>query len=107
MYSSTTYATHSPVIWQTKLIDVQSPQLCSETGEDVSFGEDAFYDEIIKKDSRGFDFAKQRDTWKEGTPFSFSAEFFAEEDRSDATPAGGADSSVVETTAVDADAGSQ
>jgi hypothetical protein len=31
----------------------------------------------LKEDFRGYGFEKQRDAWKEGTDFSFSAEFYA------------------------------
>lgn len=51
--------------------------MCTEDGGDVAFGEDSYYETIIKPDFRGYDYIKQRDSWREGTDFSFSAEFFA------------------------------
>eukprot|EP01041_Mallomonas_annulata_P003906 gene3906-7790_t len=51
--------------------------MSTESGEDVAFGEDSYYDEIFLKDFRDYDFQKQRDAWKEGTDFSFIVEFFA------------------------------
>ena len=83
-------------------------KLCNDKGEDVAFGEDAYYEEIVKTDFRGYDFQKQRDAWREGTPFKFAAEFYcAEEKPSEPESADGdAGSKVIETTAVDADAAS-
>ena len=82
-------------------------KLCTETGEDVPFGEDAYYEEIIKEDFRGYDFQKQRDTWREGTPFKFQAEFYClEEGDSSSGDEDSSSSSVIDTTAVPADAGS-
>ena len=82
-------------------------KLCTETGEDVPFGEDVYYEEIIKEDFRGYDFQKQRDTWREGTPFKFQAEFFClEEGDSSSEETDSSTASVIETTAVPADAGS-
>lgn len=54
--------------------------MCSETGDQVPFGEDDYYEKIVLDDFRGYDFIKQRETWREGTDFVFKAEFFAEED---------------------------
>lgn len=54
--------------------------MCSETKEDVAFGEDSYYEQIIQKDFRDYDYTKQRDTWREGTDFSFIAEFYAQID---------------------------
>jgi hypothetical protein len=51
--------------------------LCSDDGDEVVLGDDSYYDEVIAKDSQGFDFAQQRRNWKFGTDFSFTAEFFA------------------------------
>jgi uncharacterized protein YciU (UPF0263 family) len=56
------------------------PKMCSENGDQVPFGEDNYYEQIVKDDFRGYDFIKQRESWREGTDFSFKAEFFAEED---------------------------
>ena len=88
------------------LCNNNSLKLVTETGEDVPFGEDSYYETIIKEDFRGYDFQKQRDAWKEGTPFKFSAEFFAAEEGGASAPESVGDGSVVETTAVDANAGS-
>lgn len=60
-----------------QLCNLNGLNLCSEKGEEVAFGEDAYYQEIVQPDFRGYDFAKQRDTWREGTDFAFSAKFFA------------------------------
>ena len=38
------------------LCNLNSLIMCSESGDDVPFGEDAYYKEIIQKDSRGYDF---------------------------------------------------
>lgn len=51
--------------------------MCTKDKEDVPFGDDEYYKEIIKEDFRGYGFEKQRDTWKEGQDFKFAAEFFA------------------------------
>lgn len=56
--------------------------MCSESGEQVPFGEDDYYEQIVVKDFRGYDFQKQRETWREGTDFTFKAEFYAEEEES-------------------------
>ena len=60
-----------------QLCNLNKLQMCSEEGNEVPFGEDSYYEEIVKPDFRGYDFIKQRDAWREGTDFSFSAEFFA------------------------------
>ena len=57
-------------------------KMCSETGAQVPFGEDDYYEQIVVKDFRGFDFQKQRESWREGTDFTFKAEFYAEEEAS-------------------------
>lgn len=57
--------------------------MCDEEGADVQFGEDAYYQQIITEDARGFDFLKQRDSWKEGIDFNFGAQFFAVEESSE------------------------
>lgn len=54
--------------------------MCSETGEQVPFGEDDYYEQIVVTDFRGYDFQKQRESWREGTDFTFKAEFYAEEE---------------------------
>lgn len=56
--------------------------MCSETGAQVPFGEDDYYEQIVVKDFRGYDFQKQRESWREGTDFTFKAEFYAEEEAS-------------------------
>lgn len=48
----------------------------------MPFGEDDYYEQIVVKDFRGYDFQKQRETWREGTDFTFKAEFYAEEEES-------------------------
>jgi hypothetical protein len=68
--------------------------MCTESGDDVPFGEDAYYEQIIVKDFRDYDFQKQRDAWREGTDFTFKAEFYAE-----AEAAAAEDSNVVDTEA--------
>jgi hypothetical protein len=68
--------------------------MCSEAGENVPFGEDAYYEQIVAKDFRDYDFQKQREAWREGTDFSFKAEFFAEADEAPA-----AEETVVDTEA--------
>jgi hypothetical protein len=45
--------------------------MCAESGENVKFGEDDYYQEIVSVDFRGYDFQKQRDTWREGTDFRY------------------------------------
>ena len=60
-----------------QLCNLNSLQMCSAEGNEVAFGEDSYYEEIIKTDFRGYDFTKQRDAWREGTDFSFAAEFYA------------------------------
>lgn len=56
--------------------------MCSEAGEQVPFGEDDYYEQIVVTDFRGYDFQKQRESWREGTDFTFKAEFYAEEETS-------------------------
>jgi len=60
-----------------QLCNINGLAMCGENGEDVPFGEDSYYEQIVLDDFRGFNFIKQRDTWKEGTDFSFTANFFA------------------------------
>mmetsp|Transcript_24783 Transcript_24783/g.22513 ORF Transcript_24783/g.22513 Transcript_24783/m.22513 type:complete len:217 (+) Transcript_24783:9-659(+) len=69
-----------------QLCNINGLELTTEEGEDVNFGEDQYYEEIIQKDFRGYNFTEQRDSWREGTDYSFVAEFFAlreEEEDSD------------------------
>ena len=56
--------------------------MCSETGAQVPFGEDDYYEQIVLNDFRGYDFIKQREAWREGTDFTFKAEFYCEEEAS-------------------------
>ena len=44
----------------------------------MPFGEDDYYEQIVVQDFRGYDFQKQRESWREGTDFTFKAQFFAE-----------------------------
>eukprot|EP01035_Chromulina_nebulosa_P019091 gene19091-24919_t len=60
-----------------QLCNINGLELKSEEGEDVNFGEDQYYEEIIQKDFRGYNFTEQRDSWREGTDYSFIAEFYA------------------------------
>jgi hypothetical protein len=55
-------------------------QYVTEDGEDVPFGEDEYYSQIIQKDFREYDFEQQRDAWREGTDLAFTAKFFAIKD---------------------------
>ena len=60
--------------------------MCTENGDQVPFGEDGFYEQIIVDDYRGYNFTQQQGTWREGTDLTFVAEFFAkkgEDDNSD------------------------
>ena len=60
----------------------QLQQMCSETGAQVPFGEDDYYEQIVLNDFRGYNFIKQREAWREGTDFTFKAEFYCEEEAS-------------------------
>ena len=62
------------------LANLNDMQLVTEEGEDVPFGEDAYYEEIILKDDNGRGFEQIRDSWKENCDFAFSAKFFAIKD---------------------------
>ena len=57
-------------------------QMCNENGGAVPFGEDDYYEQIVVQDFRGYDFQKQRESWREGTDFTFKAQFFAEAEES-------------------------
>jgi len=59
--------------------------MCTDTGEDVPFGEDKYYEQIVQKDFRGYDFSQQRDAWREGTDLSFIVEFFAKQEKAEAS----------------------
>lgn len=61
-------------------------KLCDKDGNDVAFGDDSYYQEIILKDFRDYDFEKQRDTWREGTDFKFLAQFYAENELDTSSP---------------------
>lgn len=81
-----------------QLANLNGLELCSEGGEPIPFGEDAYYAEIIKADFRGYDFEKQRDAWREGTDFSFVAEFYAKEEGAaeETSPSNVIDAEVIE-----------
>lgn len=49
-------------------------------GEDVPFGEEEFYSQIIQQSPSGKKYEEHRDSWKEGADFSFAAQFVAEAD---------------------------
>lgn len=88
-----------------QLCNFNGLMICGEDGGEVAFGEDEFYKEIIKEDFRGFDFEAQRDAWREGTDFSFIAEFPAKKDDastgSDDAPIAEESSSVVDAEVVE------
>ena len=65
-----------------QLCNMNSLIMCKENGDEVSFGEDSYYQEIILDDFRQYNFTKQRDSWKEGTDFPFTSEFFAKKEES-------------------------
>ncbi len=89
------------------LANLNDMQLVTEEGEDVPFGEDEYYTQIISEDDNGRGFEELRDSWKENSDFSFSAKFFAitdeegdgedEEDREEACgPEDAIDAEIVE-----------
>ena len=59
------------------ICNMNSLVMCSETGDQVPFGTDEFYEEIILDDYRGYNFTQFQSTWREGTDMQFTAEFFA------------------------------
>jgi len=59
------------------LCNANSLQVCSEKGEEIMLGEDAFFESIIQDTASGKKFAAQRDSWKEGTDFDFTGIFWA------------------------------
>ena len=46
----------------------------------MQFGSDEFYESVIEDSPTGKSFVQQRDAWKEGQDFSFTANFYATED---------------------------
>ena len=63
------------------LANLNDMQLVTEEGEDVPFGEDEYYKQIIMEDNNGRGFEEQRDSWKKNCDFNFSAKsFFAIKD---------------------------
>ena len=60
-----------------QLCNLNGLRICDKNGDLLGLGDDDCYDQIIKEDSRGFDFQKQRDAWRESTDFSFVSEFWA------------------------------
>ena len=50
-------------------------------GEDVPFGEDEYYKQIIMEDNNGRGFEEQRDSWKENCDFNFCAKVFRDKGR--------------------------
>lgn len=60
------------------LCNANALQVCSEQGEEVTtLGEDSFFETICQDTASGKKFAAQRDSWKEGTDFDFTAVFWA------------------------------
>lgn len=59
------------------LCNANALQICNEKGEEVMLGDDAFYEAVIQDTPSGKKFAAQRDSWKEGTDFDFTAVFWA------------------------------
>lgn len=45
--------------------------------EEVDFGSEGFFGDIIQPDESGNDYEAQRKAWREGTDFKFVAEFYA------------------------------
>lgn len=64
-----------------ELGNLNSLRYCDKEGNDVPFGEDQYYEQIVVTDFKGHDFIKQRDSWREGTDFSFKLEFYAEQEK--------------------------
>eukprot|EP01038_Epipyxis_sp_PR26KG_P015334 gene15334-20664_t len=60
-----------------QLCNLNNLVMCDESGNEAPFGEDSYYDKIIKEDFRGYNFTQQRDAWREGVDFVFKAEFYA------------------------------
>lgn len=73
-----------------------------EDKTEPQLGDDEFFEAVIQKDFRNFDFQKQRDTWREGTDFTFAAEFLAKvaEDEGEAVDS----TSVDKSSAIDVEA---
>mmetsp|Transcript_27498 Transcript_27498/g.27719 ORF Transcript_27498/g.27719 Transcript_27498/m.27719 type:complete len:234 (-) Transcript_27498:44-745(-) len=59
------------------LCDMNNLILCDKSGEEVTFGQDEYFQEIVCKDETGNDFFAQRDAWREGNEFNFELEFYA------------------------------
>ena len=68
-----------------KLANLHALELCDEEGKEVPFGSDEYFDQIVTLDSQGKKFTLQRDAWREGSDFKFSAEFFAKTEPNDST----------------------
>lgn len=73
----------------------------------MPFGEEGFYSQIIQDSPSGKKYEEQRDSWKEGTDFSFTAHFIAEadvveerEDEPTSRPAIDISSTIIDTEAV-------
>ena len=73
--------------------------MCTETGEEVAFGSDPYYNEIIA-DRKGRKFEEQRDNWKEGTDFDFEANFYGKTEDAEADADDSISSKVVDTEIV-------
>lgn len=60
-----------------QLCNYNALKLCDAQGGEVVLGEDEYYSTIIQEDVRGFAYDAQRDAWREGTDFAFTAVFSA------------------------------
>jgi len=69
-----------------QICNLNGLEMRAENEGEVRFGDDAYYEQIIQEDFRGYNYTKQRDAWREGTDFSFVAEFFARIDQRDGSP---------------------
>ena len=74
--------------------------MCTDNGDDVAFGSDPYYEEIVKE-RNGKKFEAQRDTWKEGTDFNFEAEFFARTEEEDEEQSESTESKILDTEIVE------
>jgi hypothetical protein len=63
-----------------QLCNYNALKLCDAQGGEVVLGEDEYYSTIIQEDVRGFAYDAQRDAWREGTDFVFTAVFSAKEE---------------------------
>ena len=68
-----------------QLCNYNALMLCDAEGTEVVLGEDEYYSTIIQEDFRGFAYDAQRDAWREGTDFTFSAVFQAKVEAGAAT----------------------